>query len=332
MPAESMEFWTRETWASWLVDGIRAFNQGHREERVVAFAPLTLDPDLGEAGDLFHQLKSAVTARTISRFEEGLSLALSGWCADDGATSATFLIQLAGFVEGVGPRVALKAMFQKPISFHLLPNAADIADSIAFVLSRRGDVKLVRELKESLEPILSTSLTAVALVAAREAVEDVSDFVPFLQRTAGFLFKTPADHPDWRFVVNQLVERAGVEKSIEAAYRKQTTGTARLREALHKHRLKVSSHGARQGFRTVFDQFRKRSCEVPIAHFSADGGYLFDVEEILGGAGRTGAANIFKSNILFQFEQRMDRGLGSLVTPDRRYDGPDDSDFFQADE
>jgi hypothetical protein len=269
-----MEFWSRETWASWLIDGIRIFNQDKREDRVLAFAPLTLDPDVGEAADLFPQLKAAVSASTMSRFEEGLAMALSAWCGEDGASSASFLILLAGFVEGIGPRIAFKAMLQKPISFHLLPNAAMMADSIAFALSRRGDVGLIRELKPSLEPILSTSRTAAVLVAARESVEDVSDFVPFLANAASDLFKLPASDRDWRFVVNQLVERAGIEKAIEAAYFDRSRNTARLREALILHRISVSHTIERPGFRTVVDRFRNRTYEIPTSSFSKYNPYV----------------------------------------------------------
>jgi hypothetical protein len=328
MPTGSMEFWSRETWASWLVDGIRIFYQGNREDRVLAFSPLTLDPDVGEPGDLCHQVRSTVTVPTLSRFEEGLSLALSAWCPEDGSTSATFLVQLAGFVEGVGPRIVLKSMFQKPTSIHLLANAAAIADSVAFVLSRRADVALIRELKRTLEPLLSTSLTAAVIVASREAVEDVSDFAPFLERVASNLFKLSADHSDWRFVVNQLIERAGPEKAIEAAYLDGTRATSKLREALHRHRLEIRSSVGRSGFRTVFDRFRKQTYEISMSYFSGNGIYFYQLEETLN----VSSENLFGNDAIDRLKIIMDKGLGDLVAPDTQFDKWSDANVLSFDE
>jgi hypothetical protein len=325
MPPESMAFWSRETWASWLVDGIRVFSRDTRENRAVAFVPLTLDPDVGDATELFRRLKIVANATAMLRFEEGLASAISAWCSEDGAATACFLIELTGLVEGHGPRYALKAMFQKPVNFDQVPDADTIADAIAFVLSRRGDSNLITELKPFLDVLLPKSFAATILVSAREALDDASNFVPGLVKSTPRLFALPVDHPDWRFVVNKLLERAGIEKAMEAAFLDRSGTTAKLREALKTHRLDIMITD-RHGITRILDRLDNRIYSVRTQLLSQA------IYVIQGGqAARTGEGG---SSIVDVLDREMREGLGVLLTSYSTQFDPagDPADFLASDE
>jgi hypothetical protein len=329
MPTESMAYWAPEAWTGWLVDGVRTFNTGEREDRAIAFAPLTLDPDHGDATELFRELTSAAGSSALMRFEEGLTLALAAWSWEDGAISGAFFVQLAGLVEGPGPRSTLRSMLQKPINFGALSDASLLANAIAFVLSKRAHASSIRELKHLLEPLLATSLSAAVLVAAREAIDDPEDFVVWLERTSPNLFDLAPEHRDWRFVANKLIERAGVEKAIQAAYLNQTRNTIKLRNALELHRLEIVFDKTVRDprLRTVSDRSTRKRHEIPASHFL---GKTIHVPELIDAGTTVGSARASffgKDDVMGWLTNQMtSRGVGDLIPLDTRFDPPGSSE------
>jgi hypothetical protein len=145
---------------------------------------------------------------------------------------------------------------------------------------------------------------------------------------ASALFRLSADHSDWRFVVNQLIERAGPEKAIEAAYRDRTRATNKLREALHLHRLEIRNSVGRSGFRTVFDRFRKQTYEISLRCFSGNSIYLYHLEGILN----ISSESLFGNDAIDRLKIMMDEGLGDLVVPDTLFDKWSDANILSLDE
>jgi len=245
MPVEAMHHWSPAGWANWLTDGVRLSLSPDRADRVAAFAPLTQDPDLDGPLELWSQLQKILGVKSIMALEEGLALCLAGWSWEDGAEIASYLVRLAGRVGGSAPRAALAKMLQKPHNFAALRGADKLADAVAFALSKRAHTTSIAEMAEVLEPLLVQSRSAAVLVACCQAFADPDGFIPLLKRMAPGLFSLPAEHFHWRFVVNKLVERAGSERAIEAAWSKHS-GATTLKEAIAHHRpdLAVDSRPA----------------------------------------------------------------------------------------
>ena len=338
MPTESMGFWSPQAWNSWLVDGVRAFIAGDREERALAFAPIAIDPDTDGPPELFFHLRSVVDPIKLMNFEEGLSFAVSGWSWEDGGKSASFFVELAGLTEGAAPRRALQLMLQKPINVKMLSDADELANAIAFVLSKRAHPSMIRELKPLLTPLLQTSPSAAVLVVAREAVDNASLIVSELETVFPELFTQEPDQQDWRFVINKIIERAGVERSLEAAYINQRPNTLRFRRALELNRLRILDHGPSPNFETclVLDRSTGVQYEIPTRMFQGDGIYPFG----MAGVGSSDTPTSYPTThyafgkqhdvMAWIVDQKMRvGGLGSLFEPTmKRYDPPGDDEFL----
>jgi len=235
-PIAAMAYWDAEGWAGWLMDGARLSQSTDRGERASAFAPLTRHPDLDGPKELFNELKASVPAEALMRMEEGLAQCIAGWSSDDGAGPIRFLIELAGDVEGPAPRAAVKPMLLKPHNFRTLKDADKLADSIAFVLCKRASPRAIRDLLPLLAPLLATSPSAAILVAAREASDDPGIFAAQLRQLSPRLFDLPPEDRLWRFAVNKLIERAGVEGAVKAVDPSRGPDVPRLKRALEIHR------------------------------------------------------------------------------------------------
>jgi hypothetical protein len=237
LPIAAMAYWDVEGWGSWLIDGARQTHSTDRAERTSAFAPLTRHPDLDGPKELLNELKVAVPSAALLRMEDGLAQCIAGWSWEDGIEGICFLIELTGHVAGSGPRAALRSMLLKPHNFAALKGADKVADSIAFVLCGRAASATIRNLMPLLEPLLATSPAAAILVAARQASDNPEGFVVQLRYLARGMLELPAEARLWRFAVNKLIERAGVDGAVKAAHVQGNADAARLKEALILYRL-----------------------------------------------------------------------------------------------
>jgi hypothetical protein len=237
LPTAAMAYWDAEGWASWLIDGARQTHSTDRAERTAAYAPLTRHPDLDGPKELLNELKVAVPNAALLRMEDGLAQCIAGWSWDDGVEGICFLIELTGHVAGPGPRAALRSMLLKPHNFAALKGADKVADAIAFVLCKRAEPATIRNLMPLLEPLLATSPAAAILVAARQASDNPGGFVVQLRHLAPSMLELPVESRLWRFAVNKLIERAGVDGAVKAAHAKGDADAGQLKRALILHRL-----------------------------------------------------------------------------------------------
>lgn len=239
-PPAAMEFWHPDTWCDWLNEGVQLHGSSTQSNKLLSFEPFLLDVNYSEPSDIIELLRPEISAEAFFSMEEGLVKAMLGWSGQDGARHARALLKIASKASRSLRVDTISQMFNKAQLPQNKIETSKLAVTLATLISKKLSSSEIEYLLPSVERILDTSVTASIIISCRLAQKDPTDLINLIEHYYPELFNLDQSHQHWRFLVNQLVEKAGLYNAIMSAYSDNRDNSILLRKALAYHRLNFS--------------------------------------------------------------------------------------------